>query len=241
MTKRDWRSGSAHAGMFVALLWMAGASVATAATSKTHTVTVNADGSFAPPILLIHDGDTVVWHLHHAADAIIPVDTAGTQDRCAAYKPYHPNGANEFTGPLPRTPSGIFALGPDGGPGFVVKSSAAQCDTNAHPECGAASVGSGATTQCLCATGKPYSAMDSTWGDPDITGVFVRLPWSAVHKGPGEFFWDDLDREIDQAVKNGKLYSLAFQAGTDSAPGKSGSLGKEVREPPGNSSTEPNR
>src|SRR5262245_55888386 len=99
MTKRDWRSRSTYADMLVTFLWMAVASVATDATAKTHTVTVNADGSFAPPTLLIHDGDTVVWHLHHAADAIIPVDTAGTPDRCAAYKPYHPNGANEFTGP----------------------------------------------------------------------------------------------------------------------------------------------
>jgi hypothetical protein len=195
------------------------------AHAETIKVKVNADGSFDRQVANIHDGDTVEWQLADTArDSIIPVRTdlalgqSPDSGICIKYKSYSPTGVNEFTGPLPRTPSGIFVLGPNEGQGFVVKSGAAQCDPTNHPECGAAVAGSGATTQCLCTTGKPYAAMDATWADLDVTGVFIRLPWSAVHKGPGKFFWGDLDREIDKAVKKGKLYSLAFSAGSQGTP-----------------------
>ena len=200
-----------------ALLFLIAVVSASTGAAAPRTVRVNADGSFTPKFLLIHDGDIVEWELNSVTDSIIPIDTMGAHDLCSAYKPFHPNGANEFTGPLPRAASGIFTLGPDG-PGFVVKSGEAQCNPSAHPECEAAAVGSGTTTQCLCATGEPYATMDTTWGDPDIAGVFIRLRWKDVHKGPGDFDWTAMDREIAKAVQHGKLYSLAFKAGHSGTP-----------------------
>jgi hypothetical protein len=201
-----------------ALLLFLGSMVTTSVeAANPRTIRVNADGSFTPRFLLIHDGDTVEWELSSVTDSIIPIDTTGARDLCSAYKPFHPGGANEFTGPLPRAASGLFTLGPDG-PGFVVKRGAAQCNPVAHPECKAAAVGTGATTQCLCATGEPYATMDTTWGDPDIAGVFIRLRWKDVHKGPGVFDWTAMDREIAKAVQHGKLYSLAFKAGHFGTP-----------------------
>jgi hypothetical protein len=214
--------------MLIALLLIMGTSVSTLAIPRTHTVTVKADGSFAPQHLLIHQGDTVMWQLNNATDAIIPVDTAGTQDICSAYKPYHPKGMNEFTGPMPRAASGIFVLGPMGKksmwPGFkeeVGKTACRHCEQDGTLQ---ALIGDDSTTpqdetQCLCETGMPYATMEETWADPDITGVFIRLDWNAVHKGPGQFEWEALDWEIQQAVDHGKLYSLVFRAGERGTPG----------------------
>jgi len=70
----------------------------------------------------------------------------------------------------------------------------------------------------LCPTGEPYMTMDSTWKDPDITGVFIRPWWNDIHLGPGKFDWTALDREIAKAVKHGKLYSLSFKAGSKGTP-----------------------
>ena len=59
----------------------------------------------------LHDGDTVVWHLSDETDTIIPVRTvfpAGVEPDlgvCTDYRPYYPNGPNEFTGPMPRAAS----------------------------------------------------------------------------------------------------------------------------------------
>jgi hypothetical protein len=188
--------------------------LASSSPAATRTVQVNADGTFTPKYVFIHDGETVEWRLSNPTHSIIPIDPEGASDICSAYKPYHPRGVNEFTGPMPRAASGIFTLGPDGS-GFVVKSGAEQCSAR---ECKAASVGAGATTQCLCQTGESAATMGSTWGDPDITGVFIRLRWKDVHTGPGQFDWTAMDREITKAVQNGKLYSLAFKAGHFGTP-----------------------
>ena len=199
------------------VMLVAVALLASSSPAATRTVQVNADGSFTPKFLLIHDGDTVEWELSSVTDSIIPIDTMGARDLCSAYKPFHPGGANEFTGPLPRAASGLFTLGPDG-PGFVVKSGEAQCNPVAHPECKAAAVGAGRRPSACARTGEPDATMDTTWGDPDIAGVFIRLRWKDVHKGPGDFDWTAMDREIAKAVQHGKLYSLAFKAGHSGTP-----------------------
>lgn len=60
--------------------------------------------------------------------------------------------------------------------------------------------------------------MDSTWQNPNITGVFIKIPWNDVHVGPDEFDWTAMDREIAKAVQHGKLYILAFKAGELGTP-----------------------
>lgn len=57
----DWLRGSAWAHL-VRLILIAMVSCATAfAQSQTHTVTVNADGTFTPQVSYIRSGDTVRW------------------------------------------------------------------------------------------------------------------------------------------------------------------------------------
>jgi hypothetical protein len=105
------RNFAVYTYILIALLLIASPAVCNA--QVTHTITVNEYGSFKPNYLVIHEGDSVVWKLHNATDSIIPViNPKDTKDVCSAYKPYHPNDANEFTGPMPRAASGIFTLGP---------------------------------------------------------------------------------------------------------------------------------
>jgi hypothetical protein len=190
-------------------------------SAETFKVKVKADGSFDPQTTFIHDGDSVEWDLRSKADSVIPVlSDLGLEESpdlgiCTQYKPFHPNGANEFTGPQPHTASGVFTLSPYGA-GLVEVSGTQACGVCEDE--GTLKAAFPSAGLCLCETGQPFASMDATWNDPEITGVFIRPLWSAVHKGPGRFFWDDIDREIDKAVKNGKLYSLVFKAGSQGTP-----------------------
>ncbi|MCH8963176.1 MAG: hypothetical protein IH820_18140, partial [Bacteroidetes bacterium] len=162
----------------------------------THTVTVNADGSFSPQRLFIHDGDTVEWQFHERTDTIIPVDSVGPSvATCSAYKPYDPADPNEFTGPMPHAASGIFTLGPDGR-GFVIETMG-----DPSPSCDYAQAPVKVGNQYLCPTGERFATMDATWQQPNITGAFIRLRWNEVHLGPGMFGWTAMDREIEKAVR----------------------------------------
>lgn len=202
-----------HIAQIIPLLFAFISSVAFAQQPMTHTVTVNPDGSFSPRRIQIHDGDTVEWRFHDRTDAINPVDSSGPPANLwSAYKPYDPADPNEFTGPMPRAASGIFTLGPDG-PGLITETLDARnpaCDYNRAPD----KVGN----QYLCNTGEPYATMDWTWQNPNFTGVFIRLRWDEVNPGPGVYDWTALDREIEKAVRNGKLYSLSFKAGSSGTP-----------------------
>jgi Beta-galactosidase len=139
---------------------------------RTHTVTVNADGSFTPSRLEISEGDTVEWTFASPTDAIV----ASASDDCASALPYDPAS---FTGPMPIAASGIFTLGP---------------------------------------AEAPYLSLDSTWESDQISGVFIRLEWSAVQPTEDTFDFSALDHEVDQAVRHGKLYNLAFKAGSTGTP-----------------------
>jgi len=180
---------------------------------KTHTVIVKPDGSFEPKWTYIHDGDTVKWQFSARTDAIIPVHPLDSLAvSCSAYKPYEATNPNEFTGPLPRAASGIYTLGPDG-EGFVIETRGMPnptCDYLRSP----AQVGN----QYLCPTGANYATMDWTWQNPNLTGVFIRLRWDEVNPALGVYDWTAMDREIEQAVRNGKLYSLSFKAGAKGTP-----------------------
>lgn len=74
----------------------------------------------------------------------------------------------------------------------------------------------------LCHTGNLYQTMESTWENPNISGVYIRLPWASTHIAPGSdpssFNFAALDRELNQAVKHGKYVSLSFSAGKNDTP-----------------------
>lgn len=182
-------------------------------TGDLHVVTVNPDGTFTPTWTYVDDGDTVVWLFTERTDTIVPVDPAVPfPDLCTAYLPYDGADPNDFTGPMPRAASGIFTLSPLD-EGYVVETAG---DPNAScPEVSAPAAGGG---QFLCPTGNRQETMDVTWQSPNVTGVFIRLLWNEVHLGPGSFDWTVMDREIQKAVDNGKLYSLSFKAGVNGTP-----------------------
>lgn len=62
----------------------------------------------------IEGDDVVEWQLHERTDCILPADgSAGPFPAiCEAKKPYRRADPNDFTGPMPIAPSGIFVLGP---------------------------------------------------------------------------------------------------------------------------------
>lgn len=175
-------------------------------------VKVNADGSFSPPVVYIHAGDTVEWTLSGAGDSIIAVNWDGSAPGvCSAVKPYD---ANDFTGPMPQAPSGIYALSPIGS-GFVIEPAKSLCASGAPPQ---ATVGS----EMLCRGGAYAATMDATWQDPSLTGVFIRVLWKDIQIAPGtadsSFDFTALDREMNKAVKNGKLFTLGIRAADDGTP-----------------------
>jgi hypothetical protein len=70
--------------------------------AATHTVKVNADGSFSPPAPAIAGGDTVEWTLNGPGDSIIPINWDGVSSGfCSAIKAYSATDPNDLTGPLP--------------------------------------------------------------------------------------------------------------------------------------------
>jgi hypothetical protein len=180
--------------------------IPTVLSAATHAVKVNADGSFSPPAIAIADGDTVEWTFSSRADSII----GASAPSCSAIRAYLPGDPNELTGPMPQAASGIFALSPLEG-GSVAKASGTPCAT---PPAIAAAGG-----QVLCSGEAAYEAtMDSTWQDPSLAGVFIRLLWKDVEPSPSTFDFNVLDREVDKAIKNGKVYSLGIKAGDDGTP-----------------------
>lgn len=189
--------------------------VASLLSAATVPVKVNSDGSFSPSIVTIASGDTVEWTLNGPGDSIIPVNWDGVSSGvCSAIKPYSATDPNDLTGPMPLAVSGIFTLSPID-LGFTVVPSTSTCAGGLQP---AAVAGS----QMLCRGGPNGATMDATWQDPNLTGVFIRLLWKDVQIAPGtadsSFDFTVLDREVNKAVKNGKVYSLAIRAGDDGTP-----------------------
>ncbi len=180
--------------------------------AATHLVKVNADGSFSPAVIVISSGDTVEWTLNGPGDSIIPVTWDGrSSNYCSAIKPY---SSTDFAGPMPEAPGGIFTLTPLDF-GLVVEPARSTCSSGLAPRAVAGA-------EMLCRGAVSGATMDATWQDPSLTGVFIRLLWNDVQVAPGtadaSFDFTVLDREMNQAVKNGKLFSLGIKAGDDGTP-----------------------
>jgi hypothetical protein len=184
--------------------------------AATHVVKVNPDGSFSPSVVYVAGGDTVEWTLSGAGDSIIPVKWDGASPGfCSAVAPYSVADPNDFTGPMPKAVSGIFTLSPLDS-GFVVEPTRTLCASGQHA---VATAGA----EMLCHGAAPIGAtLDTTWQDWSLTGVFIRLLWKDLQTAPGSsdssFNFTVLDREVNKAVKNGKVYSLAIKAGDDGTP-----------------------
>ncbi|HKO55411.1 MAG TPA: hypothetical protein VJ276_05995, partial [Thermoanaerobaculia bacterium] len=146
--------------------------------AATHVVKVNPDGSFSPSVVYIAGGDTVEWTLSGPGDSIIPVNWDGGSGFCSAVRPYSAVDPNEFTGPMPKAVSGIFTLSPLES-GSTVEPLRSLCTSGQRPVAVAGS-------EMLCRGAAPVGAtMDSTWQDPSLTGVFIRLLWKDIQTAPG--------------------------------------------------------
>ena len=179
------------------------------AQPRTHVVVVNADGSFTPRVLYVKSGDTVRWEQLTRTDSIIPASGSEYPAVCDARAAYSASDPNQLAGPMPFAPSGVFVLSPLDR-GFVEASG--RCPANLQP------VSTANNGKLLCAGGEYQATMNETWRSLDATGVFIRLLWSDVNPSPGVYDFTALRRELEQSVKNGKLYSLGIKAGDDGTP-----------------------
>ena len=179
------------------------------AQPRTYTVRVNADGTFSPQVVYAKSGDTVRWEGVTRLDSVVSVNGAGGYPAmCTARDPYM---ASSLTGPPVFAPSGVYILSPLGR-GFS-ETTATTCPGNARP------IFTGDNGKRLCPVAGAYEAsLDTTWASQNNTGVFVRLLWSDVNPTPGVYDFAVLQREMDQAIRYGKVFSLGIKAGDDGTP-----------------------
>jgi hypothetical protein len=176
--------------------------------------TVDAAGNISPQQDELHSGQTAVWTFATASPANALVRQTWIDSHYAA-APYDPSYVNEFMTPLPKGMSGIFVISETEG-GLVEQTSpcVAQSETKATRTVDG-------TLWYLCTTDSSPTAphyqktMDSTWANPAITGVFIRLKWSDLQTSPTTYNDSILLREVDKAVANGKLYSIAIKSGAE--------------------------
>jgi hypothetical protein len=199
---------------------------------------MNADGTFGSvevlnPLehtLIINDGDSIEWTGLGTTDSIVQIagPPAAGADLCAdvgvrrAYNVNAPYAPNEFTGPIRPAASGIFPLAPNTCGLYEIDKSQTAC----APGDAELPHGSGdcelLVSSCYklcerrsCAPEDKYTVMPETWANPDVTGVFLRLDWSDLNPGPevtaDGFDWSFLDREMDQAVRHGKVFTIGIR------------------------------
>lgn len=61
-------------------------------------------------------------------------------------------------------------------------------------------------------------ATDAAWSSEHSDGFFIRLLWNQVQPTATTWDFSVIDREVDRAIANGKLYSLGVKAGSDGTP-----------------------
>ncbi len=202
-----------------------------ACTTTAVSVTVNADGTFSPNPVNIRAGERIQWVNLSKTDSIVRIgdtsqfpnsDPCGINDNDLDHA-FAATDPNEFTGPSRKAVSGIFALGPNE-PGFVQKLATETCTCEtANPPCTPLQVNSldGNSYKLCPGEGATLGTLDTTWSNPDLTGIIIRINWSDIqidNQGVIEFRWDDLDREMNKAVTNGKLFTLDVRAAKAGTP-----------------------
>lgn len=190
-----------------------GASLQAQAVWPDAQFTVDAAGNISPQQAQLHSGQTAVWTFATASPANALVRQTWISTNYVA-APYDPTYVNEFMTPLPKGMSGIFVISENQG-GFVE-----QTTPCAAPSREAATRTVDATLQYLCTIPNPTAeeyqrTMDSTWANPAVTGVFIRLKWSDLQTSPTTYDDAILLREVDKAVANGKLYSIGIKSGAE--------------------------
>ena len=133
-------------------------------TPQTYVVRVNPDGSFTPQVTYIRSGDTVRWEQLGNSDSIVPVDgSQGYPAMCSARKAYNASDPNNFVGPSPFAPPGVYSLSPVDR-GYI--EATGRCPGNASP------VVTGDNGKLLCPGGDYQATLDSTWSNPDLDRCF---------------------------------------------------------------------
>ncbi len=184
---------------------------------KTYNVTVNTDGSFSPSKLTINDGDTINWTLPSALDSVLASDSNVGVNSCLVPRPVSANPDLNLMSPTPEINSGIYSLGPNDA-SFTVEVLDAHglCANHQPPHKQDGNLGLCRDENILQQT------MESTWADPAVSGVYVRLQWDQLQTKAGDadanFDFSVLDAELDQAVKHGKKIAFSIQAGNDGTP-----------------------
>ncbi|MFO1330732.1 MAG: hypothetical protein U1F56_25550 [Rubrivivax sp.] len=155
--------------------------------------------------------------------------------------PATPQQANAFWGPPRSYPAGVYAMSVSADDcGFVERSSACVSPNEVTLRQVARADG---TVDRLCMPTpslmnpanptrplhdpprpnpacNPGAILDSTWADPGVQGVFVRLSWKELQPdGPGRYDWTMIDRALAQAVRHGKQVTLGLRTGGNSIPG----------------------
>lgn len=217
------------AGIVFLMAW--GIFAVSASRSPVVTVTVHPDGTFTPSVVNIREGEMIEWINLSPTDSIVQIgnqrlfptsDPCGIADNNLDHA-FVAKDPNEFTGPVRKAVSGIFVLGSNE-QGFVQKLSTDSCACEtANTPCTPLEVKSldGNFYKLCPGEGAISQMLDTTWSNPDITGVILRLNWSDIqidNQGVIEYRWDDLDREMNRAVENGKLFTLDVRAGKDGTP-----------------------
>ena len=161
--------------------------------AKRVTIRVLPDGSFEPRAVTVRAGTEVTWELSDPYRQSLAPLASAKGDPCTHVAPYR-GGANDLTGPMPRNPSGVFILNQDG-PGLV------EVNGTFEPR-------------------GPLGAInDLSWESDRNVGGYLRLRWNWIQPdGEGQYDWTILDREVEKAVANGKLYSVAVKAGYHGTP-----------------------
>lgn len=136
---------------------------------------------------------------------------------------------NRFSGPYRTYPAGIYGMSPGTDEcGYVERDGACQGPNETtlvsivRPDGGTDSL---CAVSALNALRQPNPAcvkaqvLTSTWADPGVQGVFVRLSWNDIQPtGYGQYDWTALDRELAQAVRHGKAVTLGIRVGGNSIP-----------------------
>src|SRR6185295_16334776 len=126
---------------------------------------------------------------------------AAATNACPVPRAFDARNPAAFAGPVSFAPGGVFSLAPLEDRGLQL----------VRGSCPGGRSQVSANGQTLCNNGPALATMEDTWADPNNTGVFIRLLWNMVQVAPGtadsSFDFRDLDREVSQAVRHGKLYS----------------------------------